>query len=71
LADVADKAASREAEFLAEALSKHQRQAQGKSLSHCEDCGDTIPLARQRAIRGVRLCVACQTIVEQLNKGKR
>ncbi|MGM8227045.1 DksA/TraR family C4-type zinc finger protein [Cellvibrio sp. ARAG 10.3] len=33
----------------------------GKSLTHCEECGAPIPEARQKAMPGVRLCVACQT----------
>jgi phage/conjugal plasmid C-4 type zinc finger TraR family protein len=32
----------------------------GPGLSHCAECGATIPEARQHAIPGVRLCVACQ-----------
>lgn len=32
----------------------------GESLSHCEECGDPIPEARQRALPGVRLCIRCQ-----------
>jgi phage/conjugal plasmid C-4 type zinc finger TraR family protein len=36
---------------------------QGESLKSCEECGNAIPEARRRAVRGVRLCVACQ--VEQ------
>lgn len=32
----------------------------GKSLTHCEECGDAITEARQQAIPGVRLCVTCQ-----------
>jgi len=32
----------------------------GPSLSHCEECDAPIPLARQQAVPGVRLCVACQ-----------
>lgn len=32
----------------------------GPSLSHCEDCEKPIPAARQKAVPGVRLCVACQ-----------
>ena len=67
--DVADVAAKREAEFLAEALSKHTHHAHGGSLSHCEDCGVPIPEARQKAVPGVRLCVACQTILEK-NEGR-
>lgn len=32
----------------------------GPSLSHCAECGAAIPQARQEAIPGVRLCIACQ-----------
>lgn len=34
---------------------------QGESLTHCEECGVEIPPARRAAIKGVRLCVACQS----------
>jgi phage/conjugal plasmid C-4 type zinc finger TraR family protein len=37
-----------------------QRLPRGESLEHCEECGETIPLARRKAIPGVRLCLACQ-----------
>jgi phage/conjugal plasmid C-4 type zinc finger TraR family protein len=33
----------------------------GESLTHCEECGVVIPVARREAIPGVRLCVKCQT----------
>ena len=33
---------------------------QGPGLEHCEDCDVAIPLARRKAVPGVRLCVACQ-----------
>jgi len=33
----------------------------GESLSHCEECGDEIPAARRAALKGVRLCVRCQS----------
>ena len=32
----------------------------GDSLAHCEECGDEIPRARRKALKGVRLCIACQ-----------
>lgn len=32
----------------------------GESLSHCEECDTAIPQARREALKGVRLCVACQ-----------
>lgn len=38
----------------------------GESLSHCEECGEAIPKARQEALPGVRLCVQCQQEVDNL-----
>lgn len=38
---------------------------QGPSLSRCEECDAPIPLARQRAVPGVRLCIACQEAADQ------
>ncbi len=32
----------------------------GPSLSHCDECGEPIPQARQEAVPGVRHCVPCQ-----------
>ena len=34
----------------------------GKSLARCEECDGKIPLARRRAVPGVRLCIACQEL---------
>jgi phage/conjugal plasmid C-4 type zinc finger TraR family protein len=36
-----------------------------ESLTHCEECGEEIPLARQRAVQGVRRCIQCQTEADQ------
>ena len=33
---------------------------QGESLTHCADGEEEIPVARQRAIPGVKLCIECQ-----------
>lgn len=33
---------------------------QGPGLTHCEQCDMTIPVARRKAVPGVRLCVSCQ-----------
>ena len=38
---------------------------QGASLSHCEECAAPIPEARRQALPGVRLCVPCQTKIDQ------
>jgi phage/conjugal plasmid C-4 type zinc finger TraR family protein len=32
----------------------------GPGLTHCAECGNEIPQARQTAIPGVRLCLPCQ-----------
>ena len=37
----------------------------GESLSHCQCCGAAIPEARRQALPGVRLCVACQSELDQ------
>ena len=37
----------------------------GEGLTHCAECGDEIPSARREAVRGVRLCVACQSALDK------
>ena len=32
----------------------------GESARECAECGDPIPEAPRRALRGVQLCIACQ-----------
>lgn len=44
---------------------RNQLATAAASLTHCEECGEKIPLARQRAIAGVHLCVKCQTLADQ------
>jgi phage/conjugal plasmid C-4 type zinc finger TraR family protein len=34
----------------------------GPSRTECEECGESIPEARQRALPGVRTCIACQSV---------
>ena len=41
------------------------RLPKGKSLSHCEECDEPIPVARRKAIPGVRLCILCQSELEK------
>ena len=41
----------------------------GPSLTHCEECEKPIPVARQRAVPGVRLCVTCQEAADQEAQG--
>jgi phage/conjugal plasmid C-4 type zinc finger TraR family protein len=37
----------------------------GESAKECQECGAAIPEARRQAIRGVRLCIACQEAADQ------
>ena len=41
------------------------RLPEGEGLTHCEKCEDAIPVARRKAIPGVRLCVNCQSKLEK------
>jgi phage/conjugal plasmid C-4 type zinc finger TraR family protein len=41
------------------------RLPKGKSLLHCEECAAVIPPARREAIPGVRLCVSCQSALDE------
>ena len=40
------------------------RLPEGKSATRCEECESEIPEARRKAIPGVRLCVKCQSALE-------
>jgi phage/conjugal plasmid C-4 type zinc finger TraR family protein len=40
----------------------------GPSLSHCEDCGEEIPKARQLAVKGCKMCIECQIYSERLKR---
>jgi RNA polymerase-binding transcription factor DksA len=39
--------------------------SEGKSLKRCEECDAKIPVARQKAVAGVRLCIECQQQQDQ------
>jgi len=41
------------------------RLPEGESSTHCEECEAVIPEARRKAIPGVRLCVNCQSDLEE------
>jgi phage/conjugal plasmid C-4 type zinc finger TraR family protein len=40
----------------------------GDSLTHCEKCETEIPAARREAVKGVRLCVGCQSQCDEEQK---
>jgi phage/conjugal plasmid C-4 type zinc finger TraR family protein len=41
------------------------------SNSECEECGESIPEARQRAIPGVQFCIYCQERQERIRANYR
>lgn len=43
---------------------------QGEGLSHCEECDTEIPSARREAVPGVRLCVNCQSEIDEQQAGR-
>jgi len=49
---------------------KHARDQlpRGESLTHCEECDAPIPEARREAVPGVRLCVGCQSEIDEDTK---
>lgn len=62
-----DLAAELEQQQREQALAAQRRRSTplGTSLSHCDDCGEAIPLRRQQAAPGCTRCVACQTLAEK------
>lgn len=42
----------------------------GQGLSRCEECDAEIPEARRKAVPGVRLCVACQSELDERHKAE-
>lgn len=67
--DIADQAsdremADREFALAARRAARPAGRSAGRSASHCLDCGEPIPEARQQAVPGVTLCVECQTVQE-------
>ena len=37
----------------------------GESAVNCEECDCAIPEARRSAVQGIRLCITCQSAIEE------
>lgn len=56
---------------IADAVAKARAQLnRGPSLSHCAECGESIPEARRKAVAGVRLCIQCQAELDAESKAQ-
>ncbi|MBP9800647.1 MAG: TraR/DksA family transcriptional regulator [Sterolibacterium sp.] len=63
--DIFDRASELEMAAREAALAAQRRpRAPRTALSHCQDCGEPIPPARQQAVPGVTRCVHCQSRAE-------
>ncbi|MGR2935306.1 TraR/DksA C4-type zinc finger protein [Vibrio vulnificus] len=62
--DVIDRASGTETQFQQMALANHRARrvqtAQPQSRTHCLECDDPIPKARQESINGCQYCTPCQ-----------
>ncbi len=51
------------------AVAEHRRRLEKEalepSLTHCEECGDEIPVKRQLAVKGCKMCVYCKELSER------
>ncbi len=45
--------------------------ATGESLAECEECGNEIPEARQKAVQGCTLCIACAEVRDLMGRARR
>lgn len=46
-----------------------QKQRSQPTQSECQECGEDIPMERQRAVPGVQFCVHCQELSERRRRG--
>lgn len=65
MSDIVDRAAQAEEVFLSDALEQRRLPENRFSYSHCEDCGEEIPEARRRVVKGCRRCIECQEVFEK------
>lgn len=70
MADDVDLAGDRIEIEMARILSAFQP-ATGESLSECEACGNDIPQARQKAVKGCKHCIACAEVLELMGRARR
>ena len=70
MADEADLAGDRIEIEMGRLLAAFQP-ATGESLAECEACGNEIPEARQKAVQGCTLCIACAEVRELMGRARR
>ena len=61
--DICDEASKAESDYVSFAVAAIPRYA-GESRRFCINCEDEIPERRRMAIKGVQLCIDCQTEID-------
>lgn len=68
MTDIFDRAQELELRQREEALARQAaKQGSGSSLSHCQDCGESIPEKRRLCVAGCTRCFNCQNEHEERN----
>lgn len=66
MTDMFDRAQELEQRQREEALARQAAQQQsGTGLSHCQDCGESIPEKRRLCVAGCTRCIDCQNEYEE------
>ena len=66
MADIIDIANDYAERHLEHSLAQHKERAKDSVSSwFCEECDDVIPHRRRAAIKGVKTCVDCQSVIER------
>lgn len=66
MADIIDMANDYAEKHLEHSLAKHKERAKDSVSSfYCVECDEVIPHKRRAAIKGVKTCVDCQSIIER------
>lgn len=66
--DILDRAQVVEQQHLSASIADaRQCMGQGPGAEFCRECDAPIPMARRRAMPGCRLCIRCQTELEERN----
>lgn len=47
------------------AQARQELEHPGEAATHCDECGELIPERRREAVPGVRLCVTCQSELDE------
>ncbi len=64
MADLADMAQAEQERLNARSAERLTWDHAPKALDFCAECGEPIPEARRLAVPGCRLCIECQTELE-------